>query len=352
MRQPRLRQSLLPAPERRTQANMIMILRCVFLVAILLFSCGAELTAQSTAVQPFPVRLALQWLPQSQFAGAYMARERGFYREEGLEVTLIHTGPGPSSLDFLAAGKADFATMFLADAIVTTGKPLQLISVAQLFQRSNLLLLAWRDAGIEKPADLDGRPVSYWQSAFSVAFDVFFEQHGIHPQVLPQHYSVNLFLHRGVVACSAMLYNEYHRIYQAGIDYEQLTVFRMSDYGLDFPEDGIYTTAAMAARHPEICRALRRATLAGWDYARRHPEEVIDIVLRESRNGNVPANRPHTRWTLQQVLESIFPPETGRRPGRLERKAYEQTLQTLIATRRVAAGPSYEDFAPFEKDQP
>ena len=209
------------------------------------------------------LRIALQWLPQSQFAGFYMARDQGLYRSAGLDVDLVHTGPGPSPLDFMARGAADFATLFLADALVAADKH-GLVNVVQLSQRSALMLVGFKEMGILKPADLHGKPVSYWQSAFSAAFEAFFRQQGIQPIVVPQHYSVNLFLRRGVAACAVMEYNEYHRIYQAGVDFEELTLFRMRDFGLGFPEDGLYTTAALVQQQPAICRALRQATMAGW----------------------------------------------------------------------------------------
>jgi NitT/TauT family transport system substrate-binding protein len=300
-----------------------------------------------------PVRLVLQWLPQSQFAGFYMALDQGFYREAGLDVTLIHAGPGPSSLDFLVDGRADFATLFLSDAIVHSGNSVPLVQVVQLMQRSNLMLVAWKDMGIEQPGDLDGKRISCWTGPFSGAFTAFFQQHGVHPVLRPQNHSVNLFLDRGVAVCAAMAYNEYHRIYQAGIDYEQLTVFMMRDYDLGFPEDGIYTTAEMAAQYPERCRALRQATLAGWEYARRHPEAAITAVLRESKLSSVPVNRAHSRWMLEHVLLSIFPPDDGGTPGCLDRRTYLRTADTLTSAGLTDHAPSFEAFAPFEaKEQP
>ncbi len=318
------------------------------LAAVLLnVACGAQGIAADAEPPLTPVRLALQWLPQSQFAGFYMARNQGFYRKAGLDVALLHTGPGPSSLDYLATDRADFATLFLADAITQARKPVPLAHVAQLVQRSNLMLVAWKDKGIEQPADLDGQRISFWPGSFSAAFTAFFRKHDIEPIVRPQHHTVNLFLHGGVEACAAMVYNEYHRIYQAGIDYDQLTVFMMRDYGLGFPEDGLYTTADTAARRPEVCQALRRATLLGWDYARRHPDDAIEAVLLESQASGVPVNRPHSRWMLKHVLESVFTSEHGGAPGRLDSRDYQQTVEALTATGLIDDAPVFEHFAPI-----
>lgn len=289
-----------------------------------------------------PVRIALQWLPQSQFAGFYMARDQGYFREAGLDVQLLHAGPGPSSLDLLRDDKADVASMFLADAIAGWGKPLELVNIAQVNQRSSLMLVAWKAAGIEKPEDLNGRRVSIWSGVFSESFTVFFRRFGIDPVEVPQHRSVNLFLRRGVAACAAMEYNEYHLLYQAGVNLDELTVFRMRDYGLGFPEDGLYAPADFARLHPEACRAVREATIKGWQYAREQPEEAIDAVIVESRRAGVPANRSHSRWMLTHVLESIFPADAV--PGRLERAAFETAAGVLREAGEVDHVPPYDQF--------
>ena len=325
----------------------------VTMAAVALAACTADaVTAQETKENRPALRLALQWLPQSQFAGYYLARDLGYYEDAGIPVTLLHSGPGPSSLDFLAEGKADFATLFLADAIVNADRPVALVNVAQFVRRSNLMLVAWKDMGIESPTDLDGRRVSYWPGVFSAAFKAFFKQHGIEPEESPQHHSINLFLNRGVAACAAMSYNEYHRIYQAGVDAERLTVFKMHEYGLGFPEDGLYTTVENAERLAEECAALRKATLKGWTYAREHPEEAIDAVLRESRRAGVPANRPHSRWMLQQILDTIFLPESPELVGRLEPAMYRKAVQMLTAAGMIGSAPEFSRFAPFEAEGP
>ena len=296
--------------------------------------------------------MALQWLPQSQFAGFYMARDRGFYDEAGLKVALLHTGPGPSSLDVLEEGRADYATLFLADAILHARDQAPLAHVGQFVLRSNLVLVAWKSAGISQPADLDGRRVSCWPGAFYAAFVAFFRLHDIKPVVLPQNYTVNLFLYGGVDACAAMVYNEYHRIFQAGVDSDRITVFAMRDYDLGFPEDGLYTAAQNAAENPGECRALMRATMAGWEYARLHPEEAVETVLRESRSGEVPANRTHTRWMLEHMLASIFPPGDNGVPGRLDPATYQRTADMLKAAGLIEEAPAFEEFAPLAREAP
>ncbi|WP_386118921.1 ABC transporter substrate-binding protein [Thiohalocapsa marina] len=305
---------------------------------------------------PDVLRLALQWSPQSQFAGIYMAQRKGLYADAGLRIELIHANAERSSLDLLHGDDADVATAFLADAIVAAAPPatsqaeaMDLVQIAQLVQHSNLMLLAWKDLGIQGPEDLDGQMLSHWQGAFSASFDVFFAAYDVEPVVIPQYYSVNLFLKRGVAACAAMQYNEYHRIWQAGVDDERLTGFLMRDYGLGFPEDGLYTKSDWLDRHGELARALRRATLAGWEYARAHPEETLDVVLAEAAAAGIPANRPHERWMLEHILASIL--GTGNAPeppGALNPTVYTQTVDTLVAAGLIGLAPDFSTFAPLD----
>lgn len=307
-----------------------------------------------TTASMTPLRLALQWRPQSQFAGFYIARERGIYRAHDLDVELVHADEERSSLAMLRDGEVELATAFLTDAIIASVAPHGaaspgILQIAQLVQDSNLMLVAWRDMGITTPRHLDGMRVSHWQGSFSAAFDAFFAKHGVQPVRIPQAESVNLFLKRGVAATAAMRYNEYHRIWQAGVDDERLTTFMMSDHGLNFPEDGIYARADWVRRHPGVARAVREATLAGWDYARAHPEEALDLVLAEARRAGVAANRPHARWMLEHLLGTITREEgSGRAPGVLDAEAYERTAGALRDAGLILEAPAQHDFAPFD----
>lgn len=311
------------------------------------------------------VSLALQWRPQSQFAGYYMAQAKGFYHDQGLRVELLHADGKHSALQLLRTGQVDLATAFLSDGLIaatdadtSSDSALAVVQVAQLVRNSNLMLIGWKDMGIEQAADLDGARVSYWMGGFWVGiftatFDAFFDAHGVAPIRIPQHGSVDLFLAQGVAACSAMEYNEYHRIFQAGVDPERLTTFFMHDQGLGFAEDGIYTTASWFTQHPEVARAVREATLAGWAYARDHPEETVDVVMAKAHQAGRPVNRPLQTWMLAHIIDDIFPDETSTVPaGMLEPIAFERAARTLHAAGLLARVPALADFAPLDAVSP
>lgn len=334
----------------------------IALVAVV--ETNAQSTPASNPVSPLTLDLAVQWLPQSQFAGYYMARDKGFYRDSGLNVRIHHADAQTSSLDLLLAGKVDLATSFLADALIanariavasvkdsgkTTNVGSGIVQLAQIVNRSNLMLVAWKELGIRTATDIDGKRISYWPGSFSSTYEAFFLDRGIRPSKIPQYYSVNLFLKKGVAACAAMEYNEYHRILQTGVDPDRLTVFLMRDYGLGFPEDGIYASASWAAAHPDSAVAVRTATLKGWEYARTHSAEAIDAVVSEAHKAGVPVNRAHEQWMLSHILDSIFLPDTASgKVGSLSRSDFEAAATALRATGLLVRAPAYEDFAPIE----
>ncbi len=335
----------------------------VFLAAAALFGgTGLSPVLAQETIKPralSTVRIALQWQPQSQFAGFYMAKNKDLYRKAGLDVRLYHADAERTSLDMLRSGAVEMATTFLPDALIEAAPPgggrpdgaPRIVQIAQIVRRSNLMLIAWRELGINVAQDLDGRPVSHWQGSFSATYEAFFHSQAIRPRTIPQYYSVNLFLRRGVTACAAMEYNEYDRIRQAGIDDDRLVVFRLRDFGLGLPEDGIYAKPEWLAGNRDAAVAFRDATMAGWEYARTHVEETIDIVLAEARKAGIPANRPHERWMLTHILDSIFVNGAGAGADvRLLPEDYGKTVAAMESAGLLGKPPSLAAFAPLAQD--
>jgi NitT/TauT family transport system substrate-binding protein len=169
-----------------------------------------------------PLKIALQWQVQSQFAGFYMALEQGYFQEAGLDVTLIHAGVKRPTAAMLADGSVQAGTMMLADAMVAD---LPVVLLLQLVQHSNLALVAWKGMGIEKPSDLNGQRVSLWKDSFSLAIDAFFLAHDLKPEILPQYRSIELFLQHGVAAASVMRYSPGNKIRRLSRKEEKFSSF-------------------------------------------------------------------------------------------------------------------------------
>jgi len=305
--------------------------------------------------QPAAVSLVLQWNHQSQFAGYYMALEKGFYRQAGLAVSIRRGGSDVRPGRLLADGRADFCTAMLPTALEMRQSGLPLVLLAQVVNRGNFLLVAWQQpdgpaaASIRQPEDLTGRRVTVWSQDFRTPYQAFFRAWGSRPEILPQYYTLSLFLHHGAAACAAMRYNEYHTLLQNGVLPEQLTVFNLWEMGVNMPEDGLYCLAETWRQRPRECRAFARASLRGWRYARDHREETLDVVMRYIHQEKLPTNRPHMAWMLDEILKSIFPDADD--PwvfGVLDRAVYRRTTQLLQRQDRIGTPPAFADFVKTE----
>lgn len=273
--------------------------KIILILSLLAGLCGWSAPA-SRALDKVTFRM--HWVHQAQFAGYYMAQDLGLYQDAGLEVELRPGGPGQSNpLDDLAQGQVDFATSWLSEALVRHAKGVPVVHLAQIIQRSALLLVTFSDTGIESVRELAGRRVGLWRDYFAVPARALFSRLKVQVEEVDQNVSMSPFLSRAVVAATAMRYNEYHQLYQAGIDPEQLTIFDFAEMGLNFPEDGIYATTRTWRERPDICRRFVAATLEGWRRAMADPKAALEAVMRRVEKANLATNRRHQRWMLDSM---------------------------------------------------
>ncbi|OPZ83139.1 MAG: NMT1/THI5 like protein [bacterium ADurb.Bin429] len=307
--------------------------------------CQFAVLPASAQGQSRPITLMMQWTPQAQFAGYYVALDKGFYRQRGLDVRIEHGGPDKNPLADLRDGRVTFTTMFLSSALVARGQGAPLINCAQIVNQSTLMVVAWRDRGITRLEHLNRRPVSIWGGDFRAPFIGLFNSKKISPHIYTQNYSVNLFLHHGVDACSAMYYNEYHMLYQAGVNPDEITAFFLRDYGCGIPEDGIYGLEQTYRDNPQMCTAIGEASLEGWRYANTHQQEALDIVMKYARRAHVPTNRAHQTWMLRTILPAILPANTSSwSPGILSRGDFQRAVSLVASQLQVRRVPDYPAF--------
>jgi NitT/TauT family transport system substrate-binding protein len=283
------------------------------------------------------------WIPQAQFAGYYMALEKGFYRREGLDVVILHGGPRQPVNELLASGHATIASHFLSAAVKLREEGMPVVHLAQITQRSALMLVAHKSHGVHTLKDLDGKKVSVWP-AFATQPAALFRKNVIKVQTITQGATINLFMRGGVDAASAMWYNEYNLFLNSGLNEDEVAVFFYDKEGLNFPEDAIICLAETWRTRPEMCRKFVRASLAGWDHARNNSEETLDVVMRHTVEARTGTNRTHQRWMLSCMLDLMRPVRAGLSPGDLAREDFEQMIEALKESGELENKPAYEDF--------
>ncbi len=313
------------------------------LITIVWFCCSFLLNAQSFAVNK-PIKVVLQWVPQAQFAGYYTAKNLGIYKKYGIDLTIIPGGPNVSVIDCIKSGKADFGTFFLLNATKLNAQGVPLVNIAQVSRRSALILVAKKSSGILEPQDMNGRKIGIYKDDFSDIPLAFIKDNDLAVKIVPIATGIHIFLHDGTDVTNVMWYNEYHTILNCGYNPDELSTFYMSDYGFNVPEDGIYCLRSTYDWNPEICEKVVEATMEGWLYAFQHPEEALEIVIKEMKKEHIPANLAHQQWMLARMRDIITPDGQENLTTYLSKDVYEMSGQILINNGSVKQLPAYECF--------
>ena len=271
----------------------------VLIVLLTFFSINAQQLKKITFVP--------HWVPQAQFAGYYVAKDIGIYKKYGIDLTIITGGPKVSSSQLLEKGIVDFGLMWLSNAIQLKAKGATIVNLAQLVNRSALMLIAKKSSGIKTPKDMDGKRIGIWGGDFQIQPMAFFKKYKLNVKTIMQGNSINLFYFDGIDVTTAMWYNEYHTLINSGFDKDELNTFFFADYGLNFPEEGIYCSERFLKENSDVCEKFVAATLEGWKYSFEHPDEAIIIILKHIRIANLPVNPAHQRWMLERMKDLIFP---------------------------------------------
>ncbi|GAB4532534.1 MAG: ABC transporter substrate-binding protein [Anaerolineae bacterium] len=265
------------------------VLRLSMLILSLVTMTACSLPSEPPTPAPLePVSLQLQWVTQAQFAGYYVALDKGWYREEGIDLTIYPGGPDLAPVDMVVSGMRDFGIGLLPDLSVAIQQEQPIVGIGQIQQANGLLLIARKSSGIREPKDFVGKRVGIWLGSWEAQFNALIAQEGIAAddfELVSQGWSMDPFLEGDLDVASAMIYNEYHVVLESGMQPDELNIIDYADYGLDFPGDTLFTSHQMVEDNPDLCARMLRATLRGWQYAIEHPEEAVEIVLKYDETG-------------------------------------------------------------------
>ncbi|MEW2917111.1 ABC transporter substrate-binding protein [Ruegeria sp. ANG10] len=292
-----------------------------------------SLTA-SAALAADEVTLQLKWVTQAQFAGYYVAKDKGFYEEEGLDVTILPGGPDIAPTQVIAGGGADVTVEWMPAALAAREKGLPLVNIAQPFKSSGMMLTCWKDAGISSPEDLKNRTLGVWFFGNEFPFMSWMSQLGIDTggksesgvEVLKQGFNVDPLLQRQADCISTMTYNEYWQVIDSGVSPDELVTFKYEDQGVATLEDGLYVLEENLGDAAFVDKMERfvRASMKGWKYAEEHPDEAADIVLENDATGA--QTEEHQKRMMGEIAKL-----TAGSNGALDPADFERTVGTLLA---------------------
>lgn len=275
------------------------------------------------------VSLQLQWVTQTQFAGYYVALDKGWYREEGLDLTIKAGGPDISPVDLVSGGISDFGTALLADLTISIQSGKKVIGLCQIQQDNGILLLTKKKSGIRRPQDFIGKKVGVWLGSWEAQFDALLHSEGINPKkvnVVSQGWSMAPFIRDEIDVASAMIYNEYHVLMGSGIKAEQLNLIQYADYGVAFPGDVLFTSRQRHENSADLCARMLRASLRGWRYATEHQSEATDIVLKYDESGI--QTRDHQLAMMKEIKRLVQP--VGGKIGSTNKAKFERMVKFLV----------------------
>lgn len=270
------------------------------------------------------------WLPQAQFAGYYVADKMAFYRAEGIDVKIVHPSASVNAVENLANGHSDIISLFLISAIKSKNSGVDLVNIGQLSQNSAILFVSKKANNINKLSDLNGKKIGVWSSGFDEVGKALMSSKKYNVEWVPILSSINMFIVGGIDAMTVMWFNEYDQIINSGFNKDELTTFFFSDYGYNIPEDGIYCLNKTLALRKGDLEKFMRATLKGWEWAKEHRTETIDIVLDVMKKEHIPTNKAHQSWMLDKVLELIEPGTKNVKKGELAESDFYKTQNILI----------------------
>jgi diguanylate cyclase (GGDEF)-like protein len=266
------------------------------------------------------IDLQLRWHHQFQFAGYYAAVEKGFYKEEGLDVRLHAGDPQHQPVPEVLAGHAQYAEGN-SEILFQRLQGVPLVALAAIFQHSPSILLVRRDSGIASVHDLIGKRVMLMNMTQDADFLTMLLNEGVslaQVHLIPSSYNIDDLITGKVDAFNAYSTNEPYYLKQRGIPY---TIIDPINYRIDFYSDVLFTTETELRNHPKRVEAMRRATLKGWHYAMDHQEEIIDLLINKY---HVEKTRDHLEFEATEMRKLILPDlvEIGHmNPGRWQHMA-------------------------------
>jgi NitT/TauT family transport system substrate-binding protein len=294
------------------------------------------------------VALQLQWAPQAQFAGYFAARDQGFYEAEGLDVDILDGGPDvvPQVVGSDPNGP-EFTISWVPKVLeVRAADQSDLVNIAQIFQRSGTLSVAFADAGIESPEDFAGKNVGVWDfgneyEVIAAAREAGLEEGTDFTKII-QPFDMSLLLNGEVDVAEAMIYNEYAQVLETVnsetdelYQPDDLTVIDYNEVGTAMLQDAIFAREAWLIEedNEDVAERFLRASFQGWMHCRENPDDCIKATV----DAGSTLGEGHQAWMMNEVNPLIWPSPDG--IGAMPEDTWQQTVDISVEAEIIPAAP-------------
>ena len=316
-----------------------------FLVSFLIMLCwlrqGTD-GAHAANAQPLePFVFTTVWTAQAEFAGYYVAKEKGFYSDVGLDVKIQHpilTGSVYHRLETDECNASMFALMSAID-MISSGTPL--VNIFQTSMNSSYLIISrWG----KNPLEVRNQRLAVYLSEPNYMAFILNREKKLNFEWVFFTSNINLFLSGGVDLLSAVCYSEYILLKQAGFDMPEHSIFRFKDHGYNIQENGVYVRRDYYDTHRKQVKAFADASRRGWEWTASHPDQALDIVMKYVRMNKVQTNRVVQRLQLEEILKLQLDPNTGKREFRVRPDMVKKASRMLKENHRIDREVTYEEL--------
>jgi NitT/TauT family transport system substrate-binding protein len=292
------------------------------------------------------VKFQLQWVAQAQFAGYYAAVDQGYYKDQGLDVQLLLGGPQVNNVQVVSTGGADIGTAWLPNMLQAREGGADLVSIAQVFQRSGTRMVSFKAANITSPASMDGKKIGSWLGGNEPELFAALVKAGLDPtkeNIIKQNFDMSGLLKGDLDVAQAMIYNEYAQVLEAK-NPQSGQLYQPSDFNvIDFNDpsvgtamlqDQIFARASWLKDNEDTAVKFLAASFKGWIYCRDNPDKCVQIVLNKGSQ----LGASHQAWQMNEINALIWPSPNG--IGMLDPASLQQTIQIATTYKVLKAAPS------------
>jgi NitT/TauT family transport system substrate-binding protein len=282
-----------------------------------------------------------QWTAQAQFAGYYVAKEKGFYKQAGLDVDIVHPSITQPAISRVRNNESQATTLGLCQALEVIDDGIPMVNILQTSMNTSLVLVSRKDVD---PLKQPGMKVGIWSTGFGqLAICMSIKEH-LNYEWVRFASNVNLFVSGAIDATLVMSYNEYYQLAQAGVKLTERNVYRFSNHDYNVQEDGLYMTRAYYDEHRDEARRFAQASKKGWEWAVAHPNETLDIVMDYVRREHIGTNRVLQKLMLAEVLNLLVDRESKKIEFRLRPDMVKKASQLMVENMMLKNEVKYEQL--------
>jgi NitT/TauT family transport system substrate-binding protein len=302
---------------------------------------GQSQAAVGASGQEKPLKkvvLRLKWINQAQFAGFYAAKDKGFYKEAGLDVEIRPGGADFPSVQMVASGSEDFGVTGADQILLSREKGVPVVGLSVIYRNSPFVLFSLKDSGITSMKDLAGNKIGVKLGGNEeLTYRAMVKSSGIDGskvQEMPVKYDLSPLLSGQVKAWPGYVINEVLSVKEQGKD---VNIISPADYGINFYADALFTRKEIIDKNPEMVKSFVQASMKGWEYAMKNPEDAAKITLQYGKDLNL----DHETNMMKASIPLLQPEKLPL--GKMELDSWSSLQDSLIDLKFLKEKQKLED---------